>query len=146
MQQAELRLIEQRELLDQHTDEIHFVRLVSPLDTHPNAQYTTRAYMAARQRDQGEAMAHALFEAEDLGAEACEQLASDLGLDMDKYRACVADPATDEQIDRQVDWLEATGLDGLPLIWIEDQLLLGSQTPASLNAALERVKRNRPGR
>lgn len=33
----------------------------------------------------------------------------------------VADPATDQEIDRKVEWLDEKDYPGLPIVWIEDQ-------------------------
>jgi len=51
--------------------------------------------------------AAALLAAEERSPATCERLASTLGLDLAAYRACVADPATDREIDRRVEaWMK----------------------------------------
>ena len=88
-------------------------------------------------------MAAALLAAEERSPATCEQLAAKLGLNMDKYKAYVAHPATDQEIDRRVEWLDEKTYPGLPMIWIENQELLGVQTFAALYAAWNRAERHK---
>jgi hypothetical protein len=62
---------------------------------------------------------------------------------MESYNACVADPTTDREIDRRVEWLDEKTYPGLPVIWIENQELLGDQTFAALRAAWRRAERHK---
>ncbi|MBL7037990.1 MAG: thioredoxin domain-containing protein [Pirellulaceae bacterium] len=129
------------EFLEQHDDRLAFVRLVQPMEKHANALHAARAYLCVERQHQAEAMGTALFEADDLSEKDCERLAESQGLDMDDYRQCVADPKTDAQIRQLTGWVEQAHIDGLPVIWIQDQRLMGEQTVASLRAALKRAER-----
>lgn len=130
--------------LEEHGHELEFVRLVRPMEEHVHAQAAARAYHCACRQDKGEPMASALFHADDLTPDRCGQLAESLGLDMDPYRACVADPATDQRIEQLTGWVQQTDIRGLPVIWVQDQRLFGAQTAASLRAAWNRVQRDYP--
>jgi len=88
-------------------------------------------------------MAAALLAAEERSPATCERLASTLGLDMAAYKACVADPATDGEINHRVEWLDEKEYPGLPVIWIENQGLLGAQTYAALRAAWQRAEEHK---
>ena len=79
--------------------------------------------------------------AEERSAAACERLATKLGLNMQAYKAYVCDPATDQEIDRRIEWLDEKTYPGLPVIWIENQELLAAQTYAALQAAWQRARR-----
>jgi predicted DsbA family dithiol-disulfide isomerase len=129
------------ELLADHKVRIQRVRFVLPLRAHKNARPAARAYVAAVEQGKGEPMAAALWAAEERSPATCERLASTLGLDMAAYKACVTDPATDAKIDQRVAWLDEKEYPGLPVIWIENQELLGAQTYASLHAAWQRAER-----
>ncbi len=98
-------------------------------------------WAAAVEQGKGDPMAAAILSAEERSPATCERLASTLGLDMAAYRACVADPATDAKIEERVAWLDEKDYPGLPVIWIENQELLGAQTYASLRAAWQRAER-----
>lgn len=122
-------------------DRGQFVRFVMPLATHANARPAARAHFAAGAQGKGAEMAVALFGAKDLTSAGCDQVAQSLPLDMEKYRADVADPATDAAIDTKVAWMDQHTIPGLPVIWVQDQRLVGAQTVDSLRAALGRAER-----
>jgi predicted DsbA family dithiol-disulfide isomerase/uncharacterized membrane protein len=128
-------------LLQEHGEKVHLVRLVLPLPQNPNARHAARAYWCAAEEGKGDAMAEALFNASDLSAAGCEQLAAHLGLDLAKYRQRVAEPATDEKIDTATTWVLQTSAQALPILWVQDQVLVGAQTSESLQAALDRALR-----
>jgi predicted DsbA family dithiol-disulfide isomerase len=74
-------------------------------------------------------MASALFTAEvdDLTPAGCEKLAEQLGLPLDKYRACVQSPETDASIDADKAEFKAAGGYALPTIWIDETPLIGAR-------------------
>lgn len=131
------------EFLRKHED-LEFVRLVRPVDEHANAWPAARAYHCASRQGRGSAMAKTLFQADDLGAESRRAAAESLRLDMARFRDCTHNPATDERIEERTAWVENSDIQGLPVIWVQDQRLVGAQTPASLLAALARVRRDYP--
>jgi hypothetical protein len=87
-------------------------------------------------------MASALFAAQDRSPAACRQLAQALRLDMKAYDRVVLDPATDSELYDTVHWVRATGLPGLPLVWIQEQVLQGVPSPQALRDALRRAERS----
>ena len=86
-------------------------------------------------------MAEALFRApvEELTVSGCEKMAKDLGLDTDRYEACLSDPKTTERIamDRQDFDRAASKGDGLPLLWIGEKKIMGLQGAGALRLALD---------
>lgn len=126
-------------LVEAHKERIRLVRLQVPLRSHPHALDAARASCCGEQLGKGEAMADALFAepVEQLTREGCEKLAERLGLPLDAYRACVADPATGARIDEDRAEFGAAGGYALPTIWIDDLELVGSQSRAVLTQALE---------
>jgi uncharacterized membrane protein/predicted DsbA family dithiol-disulfide isomerase len=124
-------------ILDAHRARLRVVRRQVPLHVHPHAFEAARAACCGERLGQGEAMANALFSApvEQLTREGCEKLAQTVGLSLDAYRACVADPKTDESIEADRAVFKAAGGYALPTIWIDGQQLVGAQ----LRAALEKV-------
>jgi hypothetical protein len=70
-------------------------------------------------------------------------LAANLRLNIESYKSCVADAATDREIDRRVASLDEKTYPRLPVIWIENQELLGAQTFDSLHAARQRAERHK---
>jgi protein-disulfide isomerase len=129
-------------LLEASKDKVHVVRKLVPLTRiHPHAMEAARAALCAEMLGKGDAMAEALFRApiEELTSSGCERIAKELGLDPAQYGSCLADPKTAERIavDRHdFDRAAAKG-DGLPLLWIGDQKIMGLKGAETLRRALD---------
>ncbi len=63
---------------------------------------------------------------------------------MSQYRSHAAAPAIKAEIKTTSAWVEQADLGGLPLICIQDQLLVGEQTAGAFSAALHRIEREHP--
>jgi len=132
-------------MLEAHGERLHVVRRQVPLRSHPHALDAARAACCGEQLGRGDAMANALFAApvEDLTREGCERIASGVGLALDPFRACVANPKTDESIEADRAEFNAAGGYALPTIWIGDVQLVGAQPrealAKTLHEALARV-------
>jgi protein-disulfide isomerase/uncharacterized membrane protein len=125
-------------------DRAHFVRKVYPLPGHAHGQVAARAYMCAQEQGYGEPMADALFAAADVSAAACSRHAASVGLDVARFERCTRDPATQQQLVRQLDSIRRSGMRGLPTVWIGDQVIEGfdpDSGAAPYSAALERAAR-----
>jgi uncharacterized membrane protein/predicted DsbA family dithiol-disulfide isomerase len=116
-------------VLESHRDRIRLVRRQVPLHSHVHAMDAARAACCGDKLGQGEAMANALFTAEvdDLTPDGCEKIAQSLGVPVDAYRACVANPATDASIEADRNEFKAAGGYALPTIWIDETQLVGAQ-------------------
>jgi protein-disulfide isomerase/uncharacterized membrane protein len=128
-------------MLEAQKEKLHIVRKLVPLTKiHPHAMDAARAACCAELLGKGDAMADALFRApvEELTSSGCERIASELGLDLTQYGACVSDPKTTERIalDRQVFDRSAAKGDGLPLLWIGQRKIMGAQGADALRRAL----------
>jgi len=125
-------------ILEAHRAQLRVVRRQVPLHVHPHALEAARAACCGERLGKGEAMANALFSApvEQLTREGCEKLAQTVGLSLDAYRACVADPKTDERIESDRTVFKAAGGYALPTIWIDGQQFVGSQLRAALEKAI----------
>jgi uncharacterized membrane protein len=131
-------------MLSAEKDRVRVVRKLVPLTRiHPHALSAARAACCGEALGKGDAMADALFRApiDDLTDDGCRRIAIDLGLDPDQYGQCLADPKTAEHIasDRaEFDRTAAKG-DGLPLLWIGERKMMGSQDRDALRQALDRA-------
>jgi protein-disulfide isomerase/uncharacterized membrane protein len=119
---------------------VNFVRKSMPLPMHPHARDASRGWACAVAQGKGDAMADKLFTQEDLSKEAFAASAEALKLSMEPFRACIADPATDRAIDSDVALIRSAEFQGLPTVWVGDQLLLGARPEAEYEAALERAQ------
>ncbi len=120
-------------------DRLRIVRRQVPLRMHPHALDAARAACCGERLGQGDAMASALFSAPvpDLTREGCEKIAQSLGLSLDAYRACVADPKTDASIEADKAIFKAAGGHALPTIWVNNDVLIGAQSREELEKAID---------
>lgn len=129
-------------LLEEYGDKVRVVRKHWPLvHKHPNALGAAKAACCAEEQDKGEPMAHELFKARDLSAEACEAIAASLGLDLDRYRQCVASERISARIDADVAAARELGLRGVPTFWVGAERFEGAQPVDVIRASIERALR-----
>ncbi len=122
---------------------VRVVRKQVPLAMHEHARDAARTACCGELLGQGDRVANALFTSKDLTKEGCEKLAIENGLDLAAYRACIADPKIDAQIEAdRADFKAAQGK-GLPTIWIDDEKLEGAQPREKLEAAISRAISNK---
>jgi len=132
-------------LVAEHRSQVRLVRKQVPLSMHPHAMDAARAACCGEALGEGDVMADALFTAavDDLTRDGCEKIAAALGLDPARYRACVADPKTDEKIRADTDEFHASHGRGLPTIWIGDESIEGARDGSVYAAAMERALASR---
>lgn len=130
-------------LLHAHAGEVRVVRKNVPLRMHPHAMDAAKAACCAEQLGKGDPMADALASApvEALTPKGCEDIAASQGIELDRFRACVAAPETEARIRADTETFRAARGHGLPTIWIGTQKLEGAQDEASLKEALESALR-----
>jgi uncharacterized membrane protein/predicted DsbA family dithiol-disulfide isomerase len=129
-----------RELVQEEREHVHYVRLTAPLPGHRNARHASRAFLCAEQQDRGAEMAEALFATRDRSPDGCEQVAGEMGLSLFAFRSCVAAPATDARLDNEVAWVMAASPNGLPVVWIQDEMFYGVQPINVLRKAVQTAK------
>ncbi len=122
-----------------HADAIHLVRKHVPLRMHPHAMDAAKAACCAEELGKGDEMADALVLApvEELTREGCEQIAAKQGLDVARFRACVAAPETEARIKADGETFRAAKGHGLPTLFVGTQRLDGAQDGATLRAVVE---------
>ncbi|CAN5521014.1 hypothetical protein BH11MYX1_BH11MYX1_23280 [soil metagenome] len=118
---------------------VRLVRKMTPLKIHPHAMAAAVAWCSAAAQGRGDAMAKALFAApvDKLTPEGCEQLALEIGCELEKYRKTLADPATLERIKHDAADAKTAGVRGLPTIFIGTRGMGGADyDQAALAAAI----------
>jgi len=138
--------VEFRPVLEQNKDKLRVVRKNVPLSRiHPHAMDAARAACCGEQLGKGDAFAEALLStsAEELTRDGCEKIAGELGLDVERFRACVRAPETEARIKADGEAFKGSGGLGLPTIWIDEQKLEGGQDQATLDAAVRSAIRAR---
>ena len=119
---------------------VNFVRKSIPLDFHPHARFATKVYLCAAQQGKGEAVAHELFETEDLSAKNCEVLAFKQGVVRDQFKTCLDSQEIEQQIERDRELFKNAGMRGLPSIWINNELLGGLRETKDYSDAITRAR------
>jgi predicted DsbA family dithiol-disulfide isomerase len=127
------------QLRHRFADPIHFVRFVAATPENNVANIAARAYHCAVRQGAGEKMANALFATENHSHENARHLALVCGLDLSRFDADWNDPAIDQQLRSDWEWIKNQHVDGLPQVWIQHALLFGEATLDHLLAAARRV-------
>lgn len=116
---------------------VRVVRVMVPLAQHRGALPAAIAWCCAENQGRGDEMADRLLAATDLDPASLEQLAGDLGLDLARYRADAASPATRARIEADAAAARSAGVRSLPTIYIGDRRFVGARASvAELVAAL----------
>jgi uncharacterized membrane protein len=127
-------------VVQEFPERVHFVRLAAAMPAHADSRPAARAYLAAMAQGKAEELAAELLRNPSCNGDDCRRTAESLGLDLRRYDADIADPATDAAIDATVSWAQSAG-PGLPLIWIQDRYFYGVPAAADLRGALRRAER-----
>ena len=104
----------------------------NPLPMHPNAPYAAKAAIAAQNQGKFWQMHDKLFEANNshapdaLAQDKVDQMARDIGLDMEKYKADVAAPATQQRIAADQAQAARLGANGTPHFFINGARVSGA--------------------
>jgi predicted DsbA family dithiol-disulfide isomerase/uncharacterized membrane protein len=130
-------------LLEKRKDKVRVARKHVPLRMHAHATDAARAGCCGESLGKGDEMADALFRApvEELTPVGCEKLAKEQGIDIERFRACVSDPATAARIEKDREVFRATKGHGLPTIWVDGTKLEGAQEGPQLAAVLDEAIR-----
>lgn len=116
------------DLRAEYAGEITYVVRYFPLPGHVNAMNAAVAVEAAAQQGRFEDMYHLLFRTQAEWGEApapdpavFRAYAQELGLDMASYDRAVADPATTERVNRDVEDGRALGITGTPTFFLNGE-------------------------
>ncbi len=126
-------------IVEARRDRVRVVVRHVPLPRHPDARTAARAAVCVERLTNAltDDYVHALYEAQDLSEAACEELAVERGVDRDKLRRCLADPATDARIEQDLAMFDAVNGDGVPLLYVGRTRIEGAPSRGSLEAAID---------
>lgn len=115
------------ELRKEYAGRVTFVVRYFPIPSHQNSGNAAIAVEAAAAQGQFEAMYSKMFatqatwgESQESKAALFRTFAEELGLDMPKFDASVADPATTERVQFDFDAGRALGVEGTPSFFVND--------------------------
>ncbi|TMA23315.1 MAG: thioredoxin [Deltaproteobacteria bacterium] len=115
----------------------------NPLPMHPNAPYAAKAAIAAQNQGKFWQMHDKLFEANNshapdgLSQEKVDQMARDIGLDMDKYKADVNAPETQARIAADQAQASRLGANGTPHFFINGARVSGAMPYESFKSVID---------
>jgi len=119
-------LVEQ--VREQYAGELTFVVRYFPIDGHANSMTAAVAVEAAAQQGRFEDMYTRMYQTQTEWGEQQEskaplfrEFAQELGLDMDAYDAAVADPATQQRVERDRQDGLALGVQGTPTFFLDGE-------------------------
>jgi len=117
---------------------VHVVRKMVPLAIHPGARPAAMAWCCAEAQGKGDAMAAALFAADEdqLTPEGCEKIAARVGCDLDRYRTSMRDPAITARIDADIADARGAGVHALPTLFVGSSRVIGASLSTAQLAAL----------
>ncbi len=128
-----------REVVADLEYDVNFVYLHAPLPQHPFAVNAAQAFICADEQGRGSEMADALFMSAAPDAEETSRFAQGLGLDTEAFARCVTSERTAEQLRRDGDRANQTGLRSLPTFWIGNRKFVGVQEAGVVRDALDRI-------
>lgn len=108
-----------------------------PLRIHPHAREAARFACCAEEQGRGREMVDALFETDELSAEACHGCAAAVGLDDAALRECLGSTRPDARLEADADEARTLGVRRLPTCFVGEQRFEGLQEEATLRRALE---------
>ena len=135
------------QLREEYDGRVTFVARYFPLPGHANGQNAALAVEAAAQQDQFEAMYQRMYETQSEWGEQQESkadlfrtFAEDLGLDLDAYDTAIADTATLERVQKDMDDGLALGVQSTPTFFLNGEQIQPATTDefkALIDDALE---------
>ncbi|MFD6446014.1 DsbA family protein [Promicromonospora sp. NPDC060204] len=131
------------QLKEEYGEELTVVLRYFPIPAHANSTNAAVAVEAAAAQGALEPMYQRMYESQaewgevqQSQAEVFRGFARDLGLDLDRYDAAVADPATTERVQYDFDEGRALGVSGTPTFFLDGEKL-ETGSPADLVGAVE---------
>jgi len=128
----------------EYKDKITYVVRYFPIQSHPNAMNAARAAEAAAKQGKFEAMYVKLFDnqttwghKQEAQTKAFEGYAREIGLDLGKFRADVADASTEQRITKDSDDGQTVGVQGTPTFFINGERFTDDATYEGLKAAVD---------
>lgn len=128
-----------RALLDAYPGQIRFVYRNLPLtQIHPNAMGAAVASLCANDQSAYWDYHDKLFSSETLGEEAYIQYATDLGLDVDKFTACLSSGEHDKFIQDDMDFSLGLGVQSTPTFFVNGLAIVGAQPLSNFQQLIDK--------
>jgi protein-disulfide isomerase len=136
-----------KQLLANSRGNVRFVFKHLPLSNHQWAFQAAQASVCAESQGKFWEYHDRLFERSiDLSADALKRYAADLGLNADKFNACMASEASRAAVLKDMEEAKRAGVIGTPTFIMNGRVLRGAKSLEEFSAAVEQeLKKNNPG-
>jgi protein-disulfide isomerase len=122
-----------------YRDDVRIVWKHQPLPFHQNAMPAAIAAEAARQQGKFWEMHDRLFQRQgDLTADTFERIAQELGLDLPRFRAALADPALRQRVQQDQALAARLGINGTPTFLVGAEKVTGALPFEAFKAVIDR--------
>ena len=126
------------DVMDEYGDRVQLVYKNFPLAFQDESGPAARAAIAAGQQDQFWEMHEALYDNQDrFGDGLWEELAEEIGLDMDRFRQDVDSDAVAEQVEAEEAEGRSVGVQGTPTFFIGEEEVNGAQPFSEFERVIE---------
>jgi protein-disulfide isomerase len=127
-------------LLDAYPRQIRFVyrNLPLPPTMHPDAMSAAVASLCANDQNAYWAYHDKLFSSETLGEKTYIQYATDLGLNVEEFTACLSSGKHDEFIKQDTDFSTKLGVQSTPTFFVNGLAIVGAQPLSSFQQLIDK--------
>lgn len=143
-----------RPFLLKHADKVRFTYHHFPLDgscnpfapngRHMSACAASRLAICASREGKFWPVHDLIFDNQDeLSSSKLDAIAGEAGLDKAKLSACLSDPATENQLQKEMQWGDMIGLESTPTFVINGRRFAGARSPSDLEALLKHLEREK---
>jgi len=124
------------QLLAQHAGAVRFVVKHVPSDKRPGAKRAAHAAICAEAQGKLDSMHEALMRASDTADQTILDLAREIGLDLEGFKACMASDAPKDRLVDDREAFDRAGGDGLPMTFVGRTKFVGLADPDELDRAM----------
>mgnify|MGYP000903935182 CR=1 FL=1 len=128
-----------KQVVEKYRDQVQFGYVPYPLSYHENALPAAKAVEAAQIQGKGWEMYEKLFEGDSLDITKIDQVAKDLGLDMDKFNSDKDSTDVANKITNVQALLDNLNLQGTPTFYINGVEFTGNPTLAGFETQIKQL-------
>jgi len=129
-----------KQVVESYGNDVRLVFKHLPLEGHRNSLPAARAAYCAGEQDRFWQFHDALFAAGSLSAALLDQVASELGLGMARFRACLGSEQSRAAVVRDLETARSLRIDSTPSFLVNGKLLKGALSFADFQRIIERER------
>ncbi|MGH9961012.1 MAG: DsbA family protein, partial [Pyrinomonadaceae bacterium] len=134
-----------KELLSQFPQDVRLVFRHLPLQMHAQAFPSAQAAYCAGEQDRFWQYHDALFALNQLSRDSLEKIATDIGLNMDRFNTCLASDASRAAVRKDVEEARRLGINSTPTFIVNGKLVRGAIPFADFKSIIEKELRSANG-